>query len=149
MSKRARLDAGFFKTLLDVPLPRSRSKPKLEVFKDDFLVERIIAKRQRGRDIEYLIKGQNFFPEDNTWEPSRHIPLHLRDSFEIPSPHSSLVEDGLLRIGLLFERGLKASLMSDVSHEVRHDVMRTIFPIIPSTLKSSWHELNEGDVTAK
>ena len=94
------------------------------------------------------MKWNSYLIGNSTWEPSKHIPRDLRESFETPAPHNSLVEDCHLRIALLLERGLKVSLMTDVSLEMRHDVVQALFPSIPSQVSRSWHKLSKEEVIA-
>ena len=36
---------------------------------EEFVVERIVAQRKRGRRTEFLVAWKGYPPEENTWEP--------------------------------------------------------------------------------
>jgi len=47
-----------------------------------FKVEKIVADRQRGSKVEYLLKWEGYGNEDNTWEPKANVEKSLRDAYE-------------------------------------------------------------------
>ncbi|CUA68987.1 Transposon Tf2-12 polyprotein [Rhizoctonia solani] len=52
-----------------VPLPPVVTKDGEE----EYIVERILDSRKRGRRLEYYVKWKGYGPEENTWEPKSHL----------------------------------------------------------------------------
>ena len=86
MEKRCRPEAGHFKQLNDIQLPKVKKRrvKQVIVLPDDYIVERIVAKRQRQNSTEYLVNWAGYRPEEATWEPAAHIPDWLLEDFEKP-----------------------------------------------------------------
>ena len=121
MEKRCRPEAGHFKQLNDIQLPKVKKRrvERVTVLPDDYIIERIVAKRQRERKMEYLVNWAGYRPEEATWEPAAHIPTWLLEDFEKPSQDEALICDSRERLSLTFERGLKARLVADFNLEMK------------------------------
>ena len=151
MEKRCRPEAGRFKQLNDIQLPKvkKRRDKRVIVLPDDYIVERIVAKRQREKRTEYLweylVNWAGYRPEEATWEPAAHIPAWLLEDFEKPCQDEALIDDSREKLSLTFERGLKARLVADFNLEMKHAVFRALFPMIKPALSSSWQEITEED----
>lgn len=147
MEKRCRPEAGHFKQLNDIQLPKVKKRrvKRVIVLPDDYIVERIVAKRQREKRTEYLVNWAGYRPEEATWEPAAHIPAWLLEDFEKPCQDEALIYDCRERLSLTFERGLKARLVADFNLEMKHAVFRALFPMIKPALSSSWQEITEED----
>ena len=147
MEKRCRPEAGHFKQLNDIQLPKVKKRrvKQVIVLPDDYIVERIVAKRQRQNSTEYLVNWAGYRPEEATWEPAAHIPDWLLEDFEKPCQDEALIYDCRERLSLTFERGLKARLVADFNIEMKHAVFRALFPMIKPALSSSWQEITEED----
>ena len=147
MEKRCRPEAGHFKQLNDIQLPKveKRRVKQVIVLPDDYIVERIVAKLQRQNSTEYLVNWAGYRPEEATWEPAAHIPDWLLEDFEKPCQDEALIYDCRERLSLTFERGLKARLVADFNIEMKHAVFRALFPMIKPALSSSWQEITEED----
>ena len=147
MEKRCRPEAGHFKQLNDIQLPKVKKRrvKQVIVLPDDYIVERIVAKRQRQNSTEYLVNWAGYRPEEATWEPAAHIPAWLLEEFEKPCQDGALIYDCQERLSLAFERGLKARLVADFNIEMKHAVFRALFPMIKPALSSSWQEITEED----
>ena len=147
MEKRCRPEAGHFKQLNDIQLPKVKKRrvEQVIVLPDDYIVERIVAKRQRQNSTEYLVNWAGYRPEEATWEPAAHIPAWLLEEFEKPCQDGALIYDCQERLSLAFERGLKARLVADFNIEMKHAVFRALFPMIKPALSSSWQEITEED----
>lgn len=50
---------------------------------DEYIVEKIVDKRTRGKVVEYLIKWQGYNSSDNTWEPMNNIKDTCGDAIDI------------------------------------------------------------------
>ena len=57
------------------------------------------------------------------------------EAFESPNPDTIRVEEARERIGLVFERGMKIPLQYEESIEIRHDVIRFLFPNLPAEIQ--------------
>ena len=57
---------------------------------------------------EYLVKWANYRLEDSTWEPERHIPHHVLESY-IPTEVNT---DRLCQLADVFERAINTRLKS-------------------------------------
>ena len=140
MSKRARHQPGFYATLLNDVCDRGCSKyrPKVKpTVMGVYEVERIVAKRVKGGKAEYFIQWQNYSPTENSWEPAEHLPEDLIAAFENRSVDPLRADECRERLALLFEKGLKASLACNETITMRHDVLRAIFPGLPSDLRGT------------
>ena len=141
MSKRARHQPGFYATLLnDVCVRACNFKycPKVKpTVMGVYEVERIVAKRVKGGKAEYFIQWQNYCPSENTWEPAEHLPEDLIAAFENRSVDPLRVDECRERLALLLEKGLKSPLACNEIITMRHDVLRAIFPDLPSDLRGS------------
>ena len=138
MSKRARHQPGFYATLLNDVCDRgynSKYRPKVKpTVMGSYKVERIVAKRVKGK-AEYFIQWQNYSPSENTWEPAEHLPEDLIAAFENRSVDHLRADECRERLALLFEKGLKSPLACNETITMRHDVVRALFPGLPSDLR--------------
>jgi Chromo (CHRromatin Organisation MOdifier) domain len=48
---------------------------------EEYEVESILAHRRKGNGYQYLIKWKNYRPNDNTWEPEKHL-THAKDTLK-------------------------------------------------------------------
>ena len=107
MSKRARHQPGFYATLLNNVCDRasnSKYRPKVKpTVMGVSEVERVVAKRVKGRNIEYFIHQQNYSPSENTWEPAEHLPEDLIAAFENRSVDPLRADECRERLSLLFD----------------------------------------------
>ena len=126
MDTRTRLPVGFV-------LPRERRIPCV-VPPQVLGVERIVAKRFREGKAFFLVRWKGYTPEEDTWEPDEHLPDDILHSFENPEPHIVCVDDARERLALVIERGMRRCLRTSEIIDVRHDVVRCLFPNIPSQL---------------
>lgn len=97
-----------------------------------------------------MVKWQGHCASENTWEPKLHLPPELIEAFESPDPDSVRVEEARERIALVFERGMKVPLQHEESIEIRHDLVRVLFPNLPAQIqlkptKISDQELEDAD----
>ena len=145
MEKRCCPEAGHFKQLNDIQLRnvKKRRVKQVIVLPDDYIVEQIVAKRQRQNSTEYLINWAGYRPEEATWKPAAHIPAWLLEDFEKPCQDEALIYDCRERLSLTFERGLKVRLVADFNIEMKHAVFRVLLPMIKPALSSSWQEITK------
>ena len=111
-------------------------------------VERIVAKRVQGGRAEYFIQWQSYSPSENTWEPAEHLPEELITAFENRSVDPFRTDECRERLALLFEKGLKLPLGCDETIMIRHDVVRALFPGLPSDLRGSLYLASEEELIA-
>ena len=52
------------------------------------------------------------------------------------------VEEARERIGVIFEKGMKVPLQHEESIEIRHDVVRFLFPNLPAQLQQKPTDIN-------
>ena len=152
MSKRARHQPGFYVTLLNDECDRAcnlkyRPKEKPSVM-GVYEVKRIVAKQVRGGEAEYFIQWQNYSPSKNTWEPAEHLSEDLIALFENRSVDPLRADEYRERLALLFEKGLKSPTACHETVTTRHDVLRAMFPGLPSDLHGSPYLVNEEELIA-
>ena len=147
MSKRARHQPGFYATLLNGFNLKYRPKVKPTVM-GVYEVERIVAKRVQGGRAEYFIQWQSYSPSENTWEPAEHLPEELITAFENRSVDPFRADECRERLALLFEKGLKSPLACNETITIRHDVVRVLFPGLPSDLRGSPYLAREEELIA-
>lgn len=94
--KRKRHDAGFYKSVVDYPTKVPRRSAVQPTLNGTFDVERIIAKKSIKGKVHFYVKWKGWPVEQNTWEPSQHIPsyfLYVMTSFTVTSkmtyPHKN------------------------------------------------------------
>ena len=150
MSKRARRPSGFYASLfsdaLD-PIFKSKYRPKAKPdVMGTYEVERVVAKRLHGGKAEYFIQWKNYDAADNTWEPEEHLPKELVTSFETRSVNPLRAEECKERLAILFEGGLKSPLGCYETLTMRHDVVRSLFPGMPSDLRGSPYLADENEL---
>ena len=115
------------------PLRRLRCERKPEVL-GTFEAERI------------MVKWHGYCASQNTWEPKDHLPADLVEAFENPDPDPVRVEEARERIGLVFERGMKVPLEYEESIEIRHDVVRFLFPNLPADFRATPINIQDQDL---
>ena len=111
-------------------------------------VERIVAKRVKGGKPEYFIQWRNYSTSENTWEPAEQLPEDLITAFEDRSVDPLRADECRERLSLLFEKGLKAPLACNKTITMRHDVLRAIFPGLPSDLRGPYLASQEELIAA-
>ena len=152
MFKRARHQPGFYASLFDDISDRGLShkyRPKQKpVVMGIYEVERIVSKRNQGSNVEYFIQWKNYSSTENTWEPPEHLPEDLIAAFERRSVDPVRIDECRERLALLFEKGLKAILACNETIVMRHDVMRALFPGLPSDLRTTPYLADEDEMIA-
>ena len=111
-------------------------------------VERIVAKRVKGGKSEYFIQLQNYCSSENTWEPAEHLPQDLIAAFENRYVDPLRADECRERLAPLLEKGLKSPLACNETITMWHDVLRAIFPGLPSDLRGSPYLASEEELTA-
>ena len=135
--KRPRPSLVFYKCISEFP-----AKPEdLGAFE----AERIVAKKFVKGKPQYMVKWFNLCAGENTWEAKDDLPLDLVEAFENPDPDPVRVEEGRERIGLVFERGMKVPLQYEESIEIRHDVVRFLFPRLPCDIRATPVSIDDQD----
>ena len=137
MSKRVRPSPGYFANLneLDCNVSlRKRAVSKPELLDGYYFVERLLAKRRRDGEIQYLVKWLNWDIADSTWEITKYLPKSEIQAFEHPSPNPERVQDFTEELALLLEKGLKTGLKTTETMNVKHEVVRTLFKKMPSLI---------------
>lgn len=123
MDKRNRPLQGYFAQLDNIILHRKRVLSKREILDGEYFVEKLLGKRTKGKEIQLLVKWQDWSLEDSTWEPQSHLPHSTVEAFEHPLPHIERVEEARERLALFLERGLKTGLRFTEVMEMRHNVI--------------------------
>ena len=151
MSKRARYQPGFYASLLSDVCDRDGSKyrPKVKrTVMGVYEVERVVAKRvERGKG-EYYIQWKNYSPCQNTWEPAEHLSEGLIAVFHNRSVDPIRADECRERLALLLEKGLKTPLAYSETITMPHDVLRAIFPGLPSDLGGTSYPASEEELIA-
>ena len=111
-------------------------------------VERSVAKRVKGGKAEYFIQWQNYSPSENMWEPAEHLSEDLIVAFDNRSVDPLRADECREKLSLLFEKSLKASLACNETITMRYDVIRAIFPGLPSDLRGSPYLATEEELIA-
>lgn len=94
----------------------------------------------------FMVNWKHFCACENTWEPKAHLLSELTEAFKNPEPDLVRVEEARERIGLVFERGMKVPLQHKESIEIRHDVVRFLFPILPPQLQLAPTDISDQDL---
>ena len=110
--------------------------------------DRLPSKRSQGSNVEYFIQWKNYSSTENTWEPPEHLPEDLIAAFERRSVDPVRIDECRERLALLFEKGLKAILACNETIVMRHDVMRALFPGLPSDLRTTPYLADEDEMIA-
>ena len=111
-------------------------------------VERVVAKRNRGENVEYFIQWQNYSSTENTWEPAEHLPEGVIAAFNSRAVDPVRADECRERLALLFEKGLKAPVACNETIIIRHDVSRAMFPGLPSDLRATPYLTSEEELIA-
>ena len=151
MSKRARRPVGFYASLLNCdaldPIFKSKYRPTAKPHvMGIYEVERVVAKRLRGGKPEYFCQWKDYSAAENTWEPQEHLAEELITSFESRSVNPLRAEECRERLALLFEGGLKSPLGCCETLTMRHDVVWSLFPGMPSDLRGSPYLADENEL---
>lgn len=150
MSKRARRPVGFYASCLNGdpdPIFRKKYRPNTKPrVMGVYEVERVVAKRLRGNKAEYFVKWKDYSRTENTWEPSEHLPAELIAAFECRSVEPRRLEECRERLELLFEAGLKRPFEYCETLTMSHDVVRSLFPKMPSDLRGSPYLVGEEEL---
>ena len=65
MNKRVRPTSGYFEKLENFKIPRERKlKPQRETLSGEYFVEKLLAKKKKGNETQYLVKWQDWEVED-------------------------------------------------------------------------------------
>ena len=104
------------------------------------------AKCVKRAEAEYLIHWQNYSPSENTWEPAEHLPEDIIAAFENRSVDPLRVNECRERLALLFEKGLKLPTACNETITMWHDVLRALFPGLPSDLCGSPYLATEEEL---
>lgn len=131
--KRSCPPQGYYKILEHAVIARDRkicdrNPDVLGIYQD----ERVVAKKIHHGKALFMVHWYGYCPSENTREPKVHLPPELLEAFQNPDPDLVRVEDARERIGLIFERGMKVHLQHEESIEIRHDVVRFLFPNLPA-----------------
>lgn len=146
MEKRCRPPQGFYKSLETTELSRPRMCGRKPEVLGVFDAERIVAKKIcQGKPL-FMIKWQGYCSSQNTWEPKTHLPPELIEAFENPDPDPVRVEEAGERIDLVFERGMKVPLQYEESLEIRHDVVRFLFPSLPVGIQAASTDISDEEL---
>ena len=135
MEKRRRPPSGYYRNLETTVLSRSQMCDRKPEVVGVFDAERIIAEKICNGKSLFMIKWQGYCSSQNTWEPKSHLPFELIEEFKNPTPDPVRVQEARERIGLVFERGMKVPLQYEESVEIRHDVVRFLFPKLPAAIQ--------------
>ena len=150
MSKRARHQPGFYATSFNDVYDRacnSKYRPKVKpTVIGLYEVERVVAKRVKGAEAEYFVQWQNYSPSENTWEPAEHLTEDIIAAFENRSVNPLRADECRERLALLFEKGLKSPMACNETITMRHDVLRAMFPGLPSDLRGSPYLASEEEL---
>lgn len=150
MLKRARHPPGFYASLFGDARDRGcnlKYRPKSKpIAVGVYQVERIVAKRIQGRKSEFFVQWKDYSSAENTWEPSEHVPEELIAVFESRCVDPVRTDECKERLALLFERGLKSPLGCNETIIMRHDVLRSIFPGLPSDLRSTPYSVSKEEL---
>ena len=143
MEKRCRPPQGYYKSLETTELSRPRMCDKKPEVLGVFDAERIVAKKICHGKPLFMIKWQGYCSSQNIWEPETHLPPELIEVFENPDPDPVRVEEARERIGLVFERGMKVPLQYEESVEIRHDLVRFLFPSLPVEIQAAPTDISD------
>ena len=128
METRKRVyEPGFYAKIPALPATERVKRTKTQVI-GEYVVERVITKRLKAGKTEYFVKWFGYPSEENTWEPSHHLPMPLLQSFPCPDVPEALIHQGREELRLLLERGTKSAMLTDVTISIGHDVVRALFP---------------------
>ena len=148
--KQARHPQGFNTSLFADALDRGcdlKYRPKSKpIALGVYQVESIVAKRNQGSKSEFFVQCKDYSSAENTWELSEHIPEELIAAFESRCVDPVRTDECKERLALLFERGLKSPLGCNETIIMRHDVLRLIFPGLPSALRSTPYLVSEEEL---
>ena len=151
MAKRFRHPPGFYKSLFNDDRDRGSFHAKYQPKEKPsvmgvYEVKRIVAKRIQKRKTEYFIQWKNYSPSENTWEPAEHLPQELIAAFNCRDVDPLRLDECRERLALVFEKGLRSPLGFSDTITMRHDVLRSIFPKMPTDLRTTPYLADEEDL---
>ena len=151
MAKCFRHPSGFYKSLFnddrDLGSLHAKYQPKEKPsVMGVYEVKRIVAKRIQKRKTEYFIQWKNYSPSENTWEPAEHLPQELIAAFNFRDVDPLCLDECRERLALVFEKGLRSPLGFSDTITMRHDVLRVIFPKMPTDLRTTPYFADEEDL---
>ena len=79
-------------------------------------------------------------------ERSSRLPEALLEQFSNPSPDPVRVEEARECIGLVFEKGMKVPLQYEKFLQMRHDVVRFLFPGLPQHIQTKAYEISDQEL---
>ena len=125
----------------------SKYKPKSKpTVMGVYQVDRIVAKQIQGGKSEFFVQWKDHSSAENTWELIKHLPEELIAVFESRIVDPVRTDECKERLALLFEKGLKSPLACNETITMRHDVLRSIFPSLPSDLRDTPHLVSEEEL---
>lgn len=107
-------------------------------------VKCVVAKHVKGA--EYFIHWKNYSPSENTWEPAKHLPEDIIAVFENRSVDPLHVNECRERLALLFEKDLKSPTACNETITMQHNVLRAMFPGLPSDIRGSPYPANREEL---
>ncbi|XP_068733009.1 heterochromatin protein 1-like [Montipora capricornis] len=106
----ARREKGFYSTLSSVSsvdiLPSFGRKIGRKTRGQFYEVDRLINKRGKGNETEYLVKWKGYSPYESTWEPKENISTDCLRYFENPRPPVDVVFEEVSRLQAAIDRRL-------------------------------------------
>lgn len=134
MEKRCRPPQGYNKSLET----NVSSRPRMCDRKPDALMLSGSLLRKSAVESHFSSSsGMDTAPARTLGSPTPYLPPQLIEAFENPDPDPVRVEEARERIGLLFETGMKVPLQYEESLEIRHDVVRSLFPQLPAEIRDT------------
>lgn len=83
---------------------------------------------------------------DGTWGPAQLIPQCVIQEFQHPCPSAERINDAKEQLALALERGLKTGLQYTESLELKHELVRAIFPRMPSDISRRPYAATKKDL---
>lgn len=150
MMERARHPSGFYTSLFADTRDRGcnlKYRPKSKpIAVGVFEVEQIVAKWIQRSKSEFFIQWKDYSSAEDTWEPSEHVLEELIAAFKSRCVDPVRTDECKERLALLSERGLKSPFGCNEMIIMRHDVLRSIFPGLPSGLGSTLYLVSEEEL---
>ena len=79
---------------VEIWLPPPQMAPKRKILEEPYEIQKLLARRVKRGQIEYLVAWKGFGADGDTWEPPEHIPAPFLNKFlrfreELPASPSS------------------------------------------------------------